>query len=171
MNQPIKDVIVAACEELDCTYDDYAAWFMILIESCLKTIKSSKVLNHNLKTKVKVYDNRVVLDSSVLSVEYVASESAMTLDNIYTPHIDYVIQSGVLIFTGDTVISDDTYVYIQYTGLAKDENGDIIFNPSWERMLIAYIGWKYCRRYIKEKGPQVMESFHKEFRTQKLANI
>jgi len=55
--------------------------------------------------------------------------------------------------------------------LNVDEEGEIVIPDDWERMLVAYIGWKYSRRYIKDFGVAVMQNYQREYQTQKLANI
>ncbi len=169
MNQRITDIIVSACEELDCNYQDYSAWFMVLIDDCLKTMKTSKVINPNLKTKVEVYDNKVVVPTDVLSVIYVSLSP--TMDPLLVPHIEYKQQGDIIIFAEDIGIQDGDFVYIQYKGLRKDEEGNVVHSESWNRMLIAYIGWKFCRRYLKDKGVAVMQDFKREYIAQKAANL
>lgn len=169
MNQRITDVIVAACEELDCNYQDYAAWFSILIDDCLKTMKTSKILDPNQKTKAEVYDSKLVLPSDVISLLYVSR--SITMDPLLMPHIEYVQQGDLVIFASDLGIEDGEEVYLQYKGFRKDKDGNVIYDDRWNRMLIAYIGWKYCRRYIKDKGAMVMQSYQNEFKSQKMANL
>jgi len=47
----------------------------------------------------------------------------------------------------------------------------LVIPEDWERMLVAYIGWKYTRRYIKDFGVAVMQNYQREYQTQKLANV
>jgi hypothetical protein len=69
------------------------------------------------------------------------------------------------------MIADGTKIVVKYYGLNTDSDGVFIIPNDWERMLVAYIGWKYSRRYIKEYGVGLMQNYQREFQTQKLANI
>jgi len=91
-------------------------------------------------------------------------------EQVYCPDIDYTLQGDTLIFDSSKCISDGTKVELRYLGLRTDDHDNIILPDDWERMLVAYIGWKYTRRYAKEYPAYVMQSFQREFQTQKLAN-
>ena len=58
-----------------------------------------------------------------------------------------------------------------YLGLRTDDEGNVLIPDDWERMLVAYIGWKYTRRYIKDFGMGVMQNYQREYQNQKLANV
>lgn len=87
------------------------------------------------------------------------------------PDIDYCIQNNTAVFDTGLAIPDGTKFDFRYEGLNVDEEGEIVIPDDWERMLVAYIGWKYSRRYIKDFGVAVMQNYQREYQTQKLANI
>jgi hypothetical protein len=84
---------------------------------------------------------------------------------------DENIQNNTAVFDSSLAIADGTKFDFRYVGLNVDEDGEIFVPDDWERMLVAYIGWKYSRRYIKDFGVAVMQNYQREYQTQKLANI
>jgi len=105
----LEDVISAACEELNCSYENNALWFEVL--------------------------------------------------------------GDTIIFDHALAMVDGTKIVFHYFGLNTDKDDNIIIPDDWERMLVAYIGWKYTRRYINDFGTAVMANYQREYQTQKLANV
>jgi hypothetical protein len=171
MNQIIKDVIVQACEELKCSYEDNAAWFLIMIHDCILTMKSSRAIDPNKKTKVEVYDNKVSLPPDCYKVLYVNTLSTMDPETMLVPNIEYVEQGNLLILADDLEIADGGELYLQYKGARTDSEGTPIVDRRFVRMLVAYIGWKYCRQNFDKFPAGIMESYHNEFKAQKLSNL
>lgn len=172
----MDDVISAACEELNCGYENNGLWFEVLINQAVRSHKSmSKLIE---KSVTLITDNhKVVLPADVAKMigVYLCSTSEK-----YCPEIDYTIQGDTLIFmkhsalvNGTTVyvVPDGTKILVKYYGLMTDEDGVFIIPDDWERMLVAYIGWKFSRRYLKDYGVALMQNYQREFQTQKLANI
>jgi hypothetical protein len=58
-------------------------------------------------------------------------------------------------------LPDGTKVLLEYRGLYTDDHGNFIIPSGWERMLVAYIGWKYCRRYLKTEGSTKMQDYRR----------
>lgn len=172
----MDDVISAACEELNCSYENNALWFEVLINQAVRSHKSmSKLIEKDVS--IRTIDNKLTLPSDVAKMigVYLCSTGQK-----YCPDIDYTIQGSTLIFAqhsaqvnGTTVwvVPDNTNILIKYYGLMTDEDGVFIIPDDWERMLVAYIGWKYSRRYLKDFGVGLMQNYQREFQTQKLANI
>jgi hypothetical protein len=172
----MDDVIAAACEELNCSYEANALWFEVLINQAVRTHKSmSKLIEKNVTLEVN--DKKTTLPADVakmIEVYHCISGEK------YCPEIDYTIQGDCLIFVKYSAVVDNTFVSIvpdgskivvKYFGLYTDEDGVFIVPEDWERMLVAYIGWKYSRRYLKDYGVGLMQNYQREFQTQKLANI
>lgn len=172
----MDDVISAACEELNCGYENNALWFEVLINQAVRSHKSmSKLIEKSVS--LHTIDNKIVLPSDVAKMigVYLCSTGEK-----YCPDIDYTIQGDTLIFVKHSaqingsivyMVPDDTKILVKYYGLMTDEDGVFIIPDDWERMLVAYIGWKYSRRYIKDFGVGLMQNYQREFQTQKLANI
>ena len=87
------------------------------------------------------------------------------------PDIDYFLQNDCIVFDTGLAIEDGTKFDFRYYGLNTNEHGELVIPDDWERMLVAYIGWKFTRRYIKDFGVAVMQNYQREYQTQKLANI
>jgi hypothetical protein len=171
MNQVIQDAIVSACEELRCSYEDNAAWFSILINDCIKTMKTSRMINPNLKTKVEVYDFKVQLPPECLSVLFVNTAADMDPLTMLIPNIEYVEQGNLLILADDLSIDDGQEIYIQYKGIKTYVDGTPVVDPRWVRMLIAYIGWKYTRQNFEKYPADIRRDYHTEYKALKLANL
>lgn len=163
----LDDVISAACEELNCSYESNALWFEVLINQAIRSHKTSKKLIE--KTEIiDVYDNKIVLpaDFTKLTGLYLCDSPSKS---VFCPDVDFTIQGSTLIFISP--IADGLRLQLTYMGLYLDKHGVFILPDDWERMLVSYIGWKYSRRYIKEVGVAVMQNFQREYQTQKLGNI
>lgn len=163
----IDDIISAACEELNCSYESNALWFEVLISQAIKTHKTTKKLIEKTDT-LEVSDKKATLPIGWTKVKgiYLCPGNEK-----FCSEYDYDIQGDTIIFNNDIHLTDGTKINIVYVGLRTDENGNIVTPEEWERMLVAYIGWKYTRRYIKEFGVAVMQNYQREYQTQKLANI
>ena len=172
----MDDVIAAACEELNCSYEANALWFEVLINQAVRSHKSmSKLIEKS--AVLETSDNKLILPSDVAKMIGVY---LCVSGEKYCPDIDYTIQGDTLIFVkyaavvNNTVVSmvaDGTKILVKYYGLYTDEDGVFVIPDDWERMLVAYIGWKYSRRYIKDYGVGLMQNYQREFQSQKLANL
>lgn len=162
----INDIISAAAEELGISFENNALWFEVLIYQALRSHKTPNLYVPK-KVLIEVLDNKLTLPSDLLRLECVTTKCETSL---YCENIHYCLQGDTLVFMKSEGIADGTQIQISYMGLNTDEDGYIIIPDSWERMLVAYIGWKYTRRYPKEYPAYVMQSFQREFQTQKLAN-
>jgi hypothetical protein len=163
----IEDVISAASEELNTSYESNALWFEVLINQAIRSHKTMRKLADKQKV-IEIYDNKATLPEGWSKIK------SITLCNTnitYCADIDYVIQNDTLIFASELKIVDGTKFEVRYMGLRTDENENLIVPDDWERMLVAYIGWKYTRRYIKDFGVAVMQNYQREYQTQKLGNI
>ncbi len=163
----IDDIISAACEELNCSYEANALWFEVLINQAIRSHKTTKKLILK-DVELTLADNKATLPSDFTKLVRVYFCGAQTLDS-YCPDIDYTIQGHTLIFL--KTMEDGLKINFQYYGLNTDSDGVFVIPDDWERMLVAYIGWKYTRRYAKDFGVAVMQNYQREYQTQKLANI
>lgn len=166
----LDDVIASACEELDCSYESNAIWFEVLANQAITSMKTStKLVNKTLE--VDVISSKFTLPTDF--VKFVALGNCGLLKQgittRYCEDIDFVIQGSTLIFRKP--LPDGTKVILEYRGLYTDDHGNFIIPSEWERMLVAYIGWKYCRRYLNTQGPAKMQNYQREFQTQKVSNI
>lgn len=163
----IDDVISAACEELNSSYEANALWFEVLINQAIRSHKTMRKLTDKSKV-IEIFDSKGTMPdgwSKLKSIILCGTEQS------FCPDIDYTIQGDTIIFDSSKAIADGTKVEIRYLGLRTDSDDNIILPDDWERMLVAYIGWKYTRRYIKDFGVAVMQNYQREYQTQKLANI
>lgn len=163
----LEDVIAAASEELNCSYENNALWFEVLINQAIRSHKTMKKYVEQSKT-LKVNDSKLTLPVNwfrIIEVRLCNTEER------YCPDIDYTIQGDTLIFRSEIGMHDGALIVVSYYGLNTDEDDNIIIPDDWERMLVAYIGWKYTRRYIADFGAGVMQNFQREYQTQKLANV
>lgn len=163
----IDDVISAASEELNASYENNALWFEVLIHQAIRSHKTrDKFVEKN--DKLKIYDYKVTLPKDwhkVLGI-YLCNTTEK-----YCEGIDYNIQGDTVIFNPSKAITDGLEILVSYLGLRTDSEDNIVIPDNWERMLVAYIGWKYTRRYIKDFGMGVMQNYQREYQNQKLANI
>ena len=163
----IDDIIAAACEELNTSYENNALWFEVLINQAIRSHKTTYKLI--IKTvELTIIDNKATIPSDFTKMVRVYFCGAQINDH-YCPDIDYTIQGHTLIFLKN--LDDNTKVQLEYYGLNTDADGVFIIPDDWERMLVAYIGWKYTRRYAKDFGVAIMQNYQREYQTQKLANI
>ena len=163
----IDDVISAACEELNCSYEANALWFEVLVNQAIRSHKTMRKLTDKSKT-LEIFDNKATMPDGWSKIKNII---LCGTEQVYCPDIDYTLQGDTLIFDSSKCISDGTKVELRYLGLRTDDHDNIILPDDWERMLVAYIGWKYTRRYAKDFGVAVMQNYQREYQTQKLANI
>lgn len=162
-----EDVIAAATEELNTSYENNALWFEILINQAIRSHKTvSKLRYYHIDEKV--YDNKISLPNGWTRLNEV---HLCKTGGKFCPDIDFCVQDNTLIFDSGLGLVDGTQIHIAYSGLNVDKEGEIVIPDDWERMLVAYIGWKYTRRYIKDFGVAIMQNYQREYQTQKLANV
>lgn len=162
----IEDIIAASAEELGVSYENNALWFEVLVYQALRSHKTPNLYVPKKKV-IEVFDNKFTLPSDLLKLECITTKCETSL---FCEKVHYCLQGDVVAFFPESSIADGTQIQVSYKGLNTDEDGYIIIPDTWERMLVAYIGWKYTRRYAKEYPAYVMQSFQREFQTQKLAN-
>ena len=166
----IEDVIASACEELDCSYEQNALWFEVLINQAISSMKTSAKLV-NKTQEITVYDSKFTLPEDFYKFLSLGNCGLLKQGGTtpYCEDIDFQIQGTTLIFRRP--VSDGTKVLLEHRGLYTDEHGNYVVPADWERMLVAYIGWKYCRRHFNAQGPAKMQNYQREYQTQKLSNI
>jgi hypothetical protein len=163
----IDDIISAASEELNCSYEANALWFEVLINQAVRSHKTNKKLILK-EVELTLSDSKATIPSDftkLVRVYFCGTKDAER----YCPEIDYTIQGNTLIFLSKK--EDGLKINLQYYGLNTDSDGMFVIPDDWERMLVAYIGWKYTRRYAKDFGVAVMQNYQREYQTQKLANV
>ena len=163
----IEDVIAAATEELNTSYENNALWFEVLVNQAIRSHKTPKKIVEK-HIRVDVYDNKLTLPDGWIRILGIYQCPAGTK---LCPDINYSIQDNTVIFDEALALSDGTKFDLRYYGLKTDEHGFLYIPDDWERMLVAYIGWKYTRRYIKDSGVAVMQNYQREYQTQKLGNV
>lgn len=163
----IDDVISAACEELNSSYEANALWFEVLVNQAIRSHKTMRKLIDKSKV-IEIFDSKGTMPDGWSKLK---SVTLCGTEQVYCPDIDFTIQGDTIIFDSSKGIADGTKIEIRYFGLRTDDNDNIILPDDWERMLVAYIGWKYTRRYIKDFGVAVMQNYQREYQTQKLANV
>jgi hypothetical protein len=167
----IDDVISAACEELNCSYEANALWFEVLINQAIRSHKTTNKLTQK-SQDIVIDDNKSTLPKDFVKLNDICFCNNATPKQVvvrYCPDIDFTIQGDTLIFLNP--IEDGTKLQMRYVGLNLDSDGNFIVPDDWERMLVAYIGWKHTRRYAKEYGIPIMQNYQREYQTQKLANV
>jgi hypothetical protein len=162
-----EDVIAAATEELNTSYENNALWFEVLINQAIRSHKTTAKFKA-WHSHLKAYDNKATLPDSWVRIKalYLCSTGTPLC-----PDIDYCVQNNTIVFDSALGIVDGTIFDFHYVGLNTNEDGEIVIPDDWERMLVAYIGWKYTRRYIKDFGVAIMQNYQREYQTQKLANV
>jgi hypothetical protein len=163
----IEDIIAAASEELNTSYENNAIWFEVLIHQAIRSHKTIKKLGEKSET-IEVYDHKITLPKDwhkILGI-YLCNTTEK-----YCEGYDYNLQNDTVIFNSAIPLVDGTQVVVMYLGLRTDDEGNVLIPDDWERMLVAYIGWKYTRRYIKDFGMGVMQNYQREYQNQKLANV
>lgn len=161
----IEDVIAAASEELQVNYGENALWFKVLINQALKTFRAASVQRFY-NVVLEAEDSRLKLPEGVMSVKRVK----LCDGGYYCEDIDFAIQNEYIIFKSILNIEDGARFEVEYKGFPIDNEGRVHLKPEWERMLVAYIGWKYSRRHFDRYG-SVMESYRREFQLQRAANF
>lgn len=163
----IDDVISAACEELNCSYEANALWFEVLVNQAIRSHKTTYKLILK-DVELTLADSKATIPTDFTKLVRVYFCGSQNIEP-YCLDVDYTIQGHTLIFLKD--MEDGLKVTFQYYGLNTDSDGMFIIPDDWERMLVAYIGWKYSRRYAKDFGVAVMQNYQREYQTQKLANV
>jgi len=161
----INDIIAAAAEDLGVSFENNALWFKVLINQAIRSHRTTKTLAHK-KAELELYDCKAELPSGWIKII-----SVCKADLKLCPDIDYSIQDNFIIFDSSNSYPDGTQIQFNYLGLNTDDKGQIVIPDDWERMLVAYIGWKYTRRYVKDYGVTVMQNYQREYQHQKLFNI
>jgi len=160
----ITDVIAAACEDLGASYEANSFWFEVLIYQAIKSHKTSKKYK---QTHIRLLssDSKITLPTGWFRLDYIYL--CGTQEKL-CPDIDYTVQENCVILKSD--VADGTRYDVWIWTLNEDKEGDLIIPDDWERMLVAYIGWKYTRRYAKDYPAHIMQNYQREYQTQKLAN-
>lgn len=165
----INDVIAAASEELGVSFENNYLWFKVLIYQAIRSHKTRKKYKQYHRT-LEVYDDKIELPDGWFKLDYIYICGSTSKDNKkLCPDIDYYVQDNYIIFCETK--TDGSKYEVWYQALNRDEHDEIVIPDDWERMLVSYIGWKYTRRYAKEYPAYVMQSFQREYQTQKLANV
>lgn len=160
-----SEVIAAACEELGISYENNALWFEVLIDQAIMTF--------NTATKFDMYSQNVVVDChrAKLPCNFVRLVSVKnTAGACYFEGPDYIIQGRYIIFSSLLDLPEDWEVVVTYKGLALDPDGETYIPEKWERMLVAYLGWKYSRKYHKDYPAYIIQDYKREFGQQKASN-
>lgn len=162
MNQVEQNIIASAAEELDVNYQDYAAWYYLLIHDCLSTFKYPSMLDPFRKADLEIYQNKAVLPTGLISITRICPTDADYEHRQYCIGVDYVQQGSVVIFSG--TIEDGTILKLTYKAW-KTNDGGLEIPERFSRMLIAYIGWKHCRRHsIDPRYPAwKMQDYKREY--------
>ncbi len=160
----IDDVISAACEELNVGYGENYLWFRVLIDQALKTMKNSKRFV-NYTDQFTVEDGKVELPIGTARVFKVCKDGYCLFEEFK----DYSIQNSLISFCDD-IVSDGSTVTVTYKGLRRDSDGELWIEDDWERMLVAYIGWKFTRKHFEKYPAYIIQNYQREFITQKAAS-
>jgi hypothetical protein len=161
----IEDVIAAASEELQVSYSENALWFKVLVNQVLTTFRAASV-QRTFNVVIEAEDSRLKLPEGYTVVKKVNICDGAS----YCEGFDYEIQNGYIIFKSILNIADNTRFEVEYRGFPIDDEGNVYLKPEWERMLVAYIGWKYSRRHFDRYGA-VLESYKREYQYQRAANF
>lgn len=159
------DVIAAACEELGVSYENNALWFEILINQAIKTFNTATKFDIY-EECIEVVDHRACLPDNFMKLMSVKNKQGAC----YFEGPDYSVQGRYIIFSSLLDIPVDWEVRVKYYGLAMDEDGEVYLPEKWERMLIAYICYKYARKYHKDYPAYIVQDYKREFANQKAAN-
>jgi len=164
----ITDVIAAASEELGVSYENNALWFKVLTYQAIRSHKTRKKYKQ-IHRRLEVYNDKIELPECWFKLDYVYQCNQDKSNQAkLCPDIDYYVQDNYIIFKEPK--EDGAKYDVWFLALNEDADGNVVIPEDWERMLVAYIGWKYTRRYAKEYPAYVMQSFQREYQTQKLAN-
>lgn len=162
----IEDVIAAASEELQVSYSENAMWFKVLVNQVLKTFRSGSNLRY-FTSVGEVIDSRLPLPEGWVKILKVRVCEGVSE---YCEHWDYEIQNEHIIFDSALHIADGSKFVVEYKGFPVDSDGNVYLKDEWERMLVAYIGWKYSRRHFERYAP-VMDNYKREYQLQRAANL
>lgn len=162
----IQDVIAAASEELQVSYGENALWFKVLIYQAVRTFKSSTALM-TYTVEEQAEDHRLKLPDNLVRFEGIRESNGVD----YCEGINYCVQDSYVIFESFIEIADGTRYYITYKGLPADSDGEVLLRDEWERLLVAYICWKYTRRHYDRYPAYIVQDFKKEFQLQKQAFV
>ena len=159
------DVIVAACEELNISYENNALWFEILIDQAIQTFNTATKFDIY-EDCIEVIDKIACLPDGFFKLKSVKNDAGAC----YFEGPDYSVQGRYIIFSSLLDILDGQKVTVRYMGLALDEDGETYIPEKWERMLVSYLCWKYSRRHHKDYPAYIIQDYKKEFAYQKAAN-
>jgi hypothetical protein len=162
----IQDAIAAASEELQISYGENALWFKVLIYQAIRTFKSAEALM-TFVVEEESEDHRLKLPENM--VKFVCLHESSGVE--YCEDIHFCIQDSYIIFESFIEIPDGTRYCITYKGLPVDSDGEILLKDEWERMLVAYVCWKYTRRHFDRYPAYIVQDFKREFQLQKQAFI
>ena len=160
-----SEVIAAACEELGISYENNALWFEVLIDQAIMTF--------NTATKFDIYSQNIEVDchKAKLPCNFARLISVHnTSGSCYFEGPDYMVQGRYIIFSSLLDLPEDWEVSVTYKGLALDSDGETYLPEKWERMLVAYLAWKYSRKYHKDYPAYIIQDYKREFGQQKAAN-
>jgi hypothetical protein len=160
----IEDIIAAASEELQVSYGENALWFKVLIHQAVRTFKSANALMM-FSEKVETEDSRIKLPENFVKMDCLTDLNGIT----WCEDIDYCIQDSYILFDSSYKVEDGIEFTLSYKGLPVDSEGDIALRNEWERMLVAYVCWKYTRRHFDRYPAYIVNDFKKEFQLQKQA--
>jgi hypothetical protein len=165
------DVIVAACEELGISYENNALWFEILIDQAIATFNTATKFDIFVKA-LEVNDKRAMLPNNFAKLRKITSGACSTgcAQGCYFEGVDYMIQGRYIIFSSCLDIIDGSDITIDYMGLALDEHGEVFIPEKWERMLVAYLCWKYSRKHHQDYPAYIIQDYKREFANQKASN-
>lgn len=159
------DIIAAASEELGVSSGEFGLWYEVLIHDALQSIKSSKLLEIK-ETEIQIEDGAGLLPEDTVDCLKVYDEHCKRI----CPQCKWHIENRYIVFCKDMRkhFPDGSYIKIKYKGIKTDENGELVIDESWGRMLIAYLGWKTCRRFFEKYPDRILQDYRREFVNQKL---
>lgn len=146
MKQVIENAIAAAAEELNVNYQDEAAWYTVLIQQCMSTFKSHQMISPYRKMELEIYQNKATIPTGI---NFIGITKLGPIDSelSYCPDVEYVVQGNVIIFDESLNLEDGDKVMLTYKAWRTNIFANDEIQSRFERMFVAYIGWKHCRRY------------------------
>ena len=160
-----EDIIASAAEELGVSSGEFGLWFEVLIGQCLESLKSSKLLEDK-EAKILVEDGVAKLPEDYVDIYLKVFDDHCKR---MCPGCKWRLENRIIVFCKKSAeMFNGKYIQIKYRGLKLDEEGELVIDNSWERMFVAYIGWKTCRRFFEKYPLSVREDYKKEFANQKL---
>jgi uncharacterized protein YbdZ (MbtH family) len=159
------DVIAAACEELSVSYENNALWFEILIDQAISTYNTANKFDIY-EECVEVIDHRACVPDNFMKLMSVKIKAGAC----YFEGPDFSLQGRYIIFSSMLDIPEGWEVVVRYKGLALDEDGEVYIPEKWERMLVAYICYKYSRKNHKDYPAYIIQDYKREFAQQKASN-